>query len=136
MWRSRTGSSRRATSSAVRRGPRAPSSRSATTNDAPGHGRASGASMSYETILYSVEAGVARITLNRPDKLNSFNGQMHAEVRAALARLATDGARTLVLTGAGRGFCAGQDLGDRAVAPGEKGADLGASIEDNYKPLV
>jgi 2-(1,2-epoxy-1,2-dihydrophenyl)acetyl-CoA isomerase len=92
--------------------------------------------MSYETILYSVEAGVARITLNRPDKLNSFNGQMHAEVRAVLARLATDGARTLVLTGAGRGFCAGQDLGDRAVAPGEKGADLGASIEKNYKPLV
>jgi 2-(1,2-epoxy-1,2-dihydrophenyl)acetyl-CoA isomerase len=92
--------------------------------------------MSYETILYSVEEGVARITLNRPDKLNSFNGQMHAEVRAVLARLASDRARALVLTGAGRGFCAGQDLGDRAVAPGQKGVDLGTSIEENYKPLV
>ena len=92
--------------------------------------------MSYETILYSVEEGVARVTLNRPDKLNSFNGQMHAEVRAALARLTSDRARALVLTGAGRGFCAGQDLGDRAVAPGQKGVDLGASIEENYKPLV
>jgi len=92
--------------------------------------------MPYETILYSVDAGIGRITLNRPDKLNSFNGQMHADVRAALAQLAADGARVLVLTGAGRGFCAGQDLGDRAVAPGGKGADLGASIEENYKPLV
>ena len=71
--------------------------------------------MTYETILYSVDAGVGRITLNRPDKLNSFNSQMHSELRAALARLVPDGARVLVLTGAGRGFCAGQDLGDRAV---------------------
>jgi 2-(1,2-epoxy-1,2-dihydrophenyl)acetyl-CoA isomerase len=92
--------------------------------------------MPYETILYSVDAGVGRITLNRPEKLNSFNSQMHAELRAALARLASDGARTLVLTGAGRGFCAGQDLSDRAVAPGQKGVDLGASIEENYKPLI
>jgi 2-(1,2-epoxy-1,2-dihydrophenyl)acetyl-CoA isomerase len=92
--------------------------------------------MQYETILYSVESGVGRITLNRPDKLNSFNAQMHRELRAALARLTPDGARVLVLTGAGRGFCAGQDLGDRAVAPGEKGVDLGASIEEKYKPLV
>jgi len=92
--------------------------------------------MNYESILYSVDGGVGRITLNRPDKLNSFTTAMHAEVRDALARVAADGARVLVLTGAGRGFCAGQDLGDRAVAPGEKGVDLGASIEKNYKPLV
>jgi 2-(1,2-epoxy-1,2-dihydrophenyl)acetyl-CoA isomerase len=92
--------------------------------------------MQYETILCSVESGVGRITLNRPDKLNSFNAQMHRELRVALAQLVPDGARVLVLTGAGRGFCAGQDLGDRAVAPGEKGVDLGASIEENYKPLV
>jgi 2-(1,2-epoxy-1,2-dihydrophenyl)acetyl-CoA isomerase len=92
--------------------------------------------MGYENIQFSVDAGLARLTLNRPDKLNSFNTAMHEEVRDALARLAGDGARVLVLTGAGRGFCAGQDLGDRAVAPGEKGVDLGESIERNYKPLI
>ena len=92
--------------------------------------------MSYETILFSADEGVARLTLNRPDKLNSFNTQMHGEVRDALARLPASGARVLVLTGAGRGFCAGQDLGDRAVAPGTEGVDLGESIDKYYKPLV
>jgi 2-(1,2-epoxy-1,2-dihydrophenyl)acetyl-CoA isomerase len=92
--------------------------------------------MSYQTIQYSVTGGVARLTLNRPERLNSFNGEMHAEVRAALARVAGDGARVLVLSGAGRGFCAGQDLGDRLVAPGGARADLGESIERNYKPLI
>ncbi|MEX1995006.1 MAG: 2-(1,2-epoxy-1,2-dihydrophenyl)acetyl-CoA isomerase PaaG [Steroidobacteraceae bacterium] len=92
--------------------------------------------MSYQTIQYSVSGGIARLTLNRPERLNSFNGQMHAEVRAVLDRVAGDGARVLVLTGAGRGFCAGQDLGDRLVAPDGARADLGESIERNYKPLV
>ena len=92
--------------------------------------------MDYENILLDISAGVARLTLNRPDKLNSFTAAMHAEVRDALGRLVPAGARVLVLTGAGRGFCAGQDLGDRAVTPGGKGADLGESIEKNYKPLV
>jgi 2-(1,2-epoxy-1,2-dihydrophenyl)acetyl-CoA isomerase len=92
--------------------------------------------MSYDTILFSVTDRVARLTLNRPDKLNSFTAAMHAEVRDALARVRPEGARVLVLTGAGRGFCAGQDLGDRAVAPGGKGADLGESVEKNYAPLV
>ena len=92
--------------------------------------------MSYETILFSVDGGIARLTLNRPDKLNSFNTQMHGEVRDALRRLPGSDARVLVLTGAGRGFCAGQDLGDRAVAPGSQGVDLGESIERHYKPLV
>lgn len=92
--------------------------------------------MAYDTILFSVDGGVARLTLNRPDKLNSFNTQMHGEVRDALSRLPGQGARVLVLTGAGRGFCAGQDLGDRAVAPGSQGVDLGESIEKHYKPLV
>ena len=92
--------------------------------------------MNYQSILYTFADGVARLTLNRPDKLNSFTGAMHAEVRDALARVRADGARVLVLTGAGRGFCAGQDLSDRAVAPGGKGADLGESIEKNYAPLV
>ena len=92
--------------------------------------------MSYETILFSVDGGIARLTLNRPDKLNSFNTEMHGEVRDALRRLPGSDARVLVLTGAGRGFCAGQDLGDRAVAPGSQGVDLGESIEQHYKPLV
>ena len=92
--------------------------------------------MDYQNILLDITAGVARLTLNRPDKLNSFTAAMHAEVKDALGRLVPGGARVLVLTGAGRGFCAGQDLGDRAVAPTGQGADLGDSIEKNYKPLV
>ena len=92
--------------------------------------------MDYETILLTIADGVGRITLNRPDKLNSFTAAMHAELRDALARLVPAGARVLVLTGAGRAFCAGQDLGDRAVQPGAKGADLGESIDRNYRPLV
>jgi 2-(1,2-epoxy-1,2-dihydrophenyl)acetyl-CoA isomerase len=92
--------------------------------------------MSYETILFEVDSGIARLTLNRPDKLNSLNVQMHAEVRQALSSLPESGARVLVLTGAGRGFCAGQDLSDRAVAPGSQGVDLGESLENRYNPLV
>ncbi|HEY8346905.1 MAG TPA: enoyl-CoA hydratase-related protein [Symbiobacteriaceae bacterium] len=69
--------------------------------------------MGYETILYEVADGVGRITLNRPDKLNSFNRQMHREFIAALRQAAGDPAvRCLVITGAGRGFCAGQDLSE------------------------
>jgi 2-(1,2-epoxy-1,2-dihydrophenyl)acetyl-CoA isomerase len=89
--------------------------------------------MTYRTILFSNEGGIARLTLNRPDRLNSFTVEMHEEVADALAKL--DGARVLVLTGAGRGFCAGQDLNDRAVAPGEA-VDLGDSVERRYNPLV
>jgi 2-(1,2-epoxy-1,2-dihydrophenyl)acetyl-CoA isomerase len=92
--------------------------------------------MSYQNILFDTTGGVARLTLNRPDRLNSFNTVMHAEVREALGRIAGSDARVLVVTGAGRGFCAGQDLGDRAVAPAGTAADLGESIEKNYKPLV
>lgn len=93
--------------------------------------------MSYQTILFAISEGVARLTLNRPDRLNSFNTSMHAEVQDALAALQRDSsARVLVLTGAGRGFCAGQDLGDRVVAPGGGRPDLGPSIERGYKPLI
>jgi len=99
-------------------------------------GAAAGVDMNYTSIQYSNASGVARLTLNRPDRLNSFNAVMHEEFRHALAHVVGDGARVLVLTGAGRGFCAGQDLGDRAVTPGAKSADLGDSIERNYKPLV
>ena len=90
-----------------------------------------------EQIRFETADGIARITLNRPDRLNSFTAQMHAELRDALAHVADDRAvRVLLLTGAGRGFCAGQDLSDRAVAPGDAAVDLGASIEQNYRPLV
>jgi 2-(1,2-epoxy-1,2-dihydrophenyl)acetyl-CoA isomerase len=93
--------------------------------------------MTYETILYSSAQGIARVTLNRPDRLNSFTAQMHEELRDALAKIKADAsARVLLLTGAGRGFCAGQDLSDRAVAPGDAPVDLGASIENNYRPLI
>jgi 2-(1,2-epoxy-1,2-dihydrophenyl)acetyl-CoA isomerase len=89
--------------------------------------------MAYETIEFKLEGGIARLTLNRPDRLNSFTVQMHDEVADALATL--ENARVLVLTGAGRGFCAGQDLNDRAVAPGEA-VDLGESVELRYNPLI
>jgi len=92
--------------------------------------------VAYSTILFDLDAGVARLTLNRPERLNSFNTQMHAEVRAALAAVRAGDARVLVISGAGRGFCAGQDLNDRAVAPGAAAPDLAASIEEHYKPLV
>ena len=93
--------------------------------------------MSYEHILFALDAGIARLTFNRPDRLNSFNDAMHAEVRDALARTRDDAStRVLLITGAGRGFCAGQDLSDRAVSASDAPVDLGASIERNYKPLV
>ena len=93
--------------------------------------------MTYANILFTADGGIARLTLNRPDRLNSFNDAMHAEVRDALGKVRADAtARVLLITGAGRGFCAGQDLGDRAVAPGGTPVDLGASIERNYRPLV
>lgn len=92
--------------------------------------------MSYEALLFSIERDVARITLNRPERLNSFTNLMHAELRDAIARSVAQCARVLVITGAGKGFCAGQDLNDRAVAPGQSAVDLGESMEKNYAPLV
>ncbi|HWE46792.1 MAG TPA: 2-(1,2-epoxy-1,2-dihydrophenyl)acetyl-CoA isomerase PaaG [Caulobacteraceae bacterium] len=93
--------------------------------------------MTYETILFEIAAGAARLTLNRPDRLNSFTVQMHGEVADALARVEADkSVRALLLTGAGRGFCAGQDLADRAVAPGGEAVDLGDSVERFYNPLI
>jgi len=92
--------------------------------------------MDFETILLEIGTGVARLTLNRPDRLNSFTVQMHDEVSRGLEAVAKSEARVLVLTGAGRGFCAGQDLGDRAVAPGGDGVDLGESLEKRYNPLI
>lgn len=95
--------------------------------------------MTFQNIQFDVAAGVARLTLNRPDKLNSFTGAMHAEIRIALDRVQDDtSVRVLVLTGAGRAFCAGQDLADpdMAVQPGQPMPDIGNVVEKNYKPLV
>ena len=93
--------------------------------------------MNYHSILFHIENGIALLTLNRPEKLNSFTQAMHLEVRHALAITATDpSVRVLLLTGAGRAFCAGQDLSDRAVEPGAQGVDLGDSVEQYYAPLV
>jgi len=98
--------------------------------------------MSYESIQFKIENGIAVLTLNRPGRLNSFTRAMHEEVRDALDRVQADASvRVLLLTGAGRGFCAGQDLNDRAVEPGaaasdRPGVDLGESVEKYYAPLV
>jgi 2-(1,2-epoxy-1,2-dihydrophenyl)acetyl-CoA isomerase len=92
--------------------------------------------MNFETVLLDIANGAAKLTLNRPDRLNSFTVQMHDEVSRALEAVSKSDARALVLTGAGRGFCAGQDLSDRAVAPGGDGVDLGDSLEKRYNPLI
>ena len=89
--------------------------------------------MTYDTIIF--EPGpVARVTLNRPDRLNSFTAQMHQELRDALASVGE--ARVVILTGAGRGFCAGQDLNERTVATGGHPADLGVTVETSWNPLI
>jgi 2-(1,2-epoxy-1,2-dihydrophenyl)acetyl-CoA isomerase len=93
--------------------------------------------MRYESIILTIDGGIARLTLNRPDRLNSFTTAMHEEVRDALDTIEADATvRTMLLTGAGRGFCAGQDLSDRAVSPGSAPVDLGESVELYYSPLV
>ncbi|MEM7568467.1 MAG: 2-(1,2-epoxy-1,2-dihydrophenyl)acetyl-CoA isomerase PaaG [Pseudomonadota bacterium] len=93
------------------------------------------ASTAFETIIYARSGALATLTLNRPDKLNSFNVQMHEEVRSAIAD-AKENARCLLITGAGRGFCAGQDLSDRTVSSDGQAPDLGYSVETYYNPLI
>lgn len=91
----------------------------------------------FETIDYQKDGGVATLTLNRPDCLNSFNQQMHREMAGALKTIKKDKeVRCLLLTGAGRGFCAGQDLNDRAVSSDESVPDLGESLERYYNPMI
>jgi 2-(1,2-epoxy-1,2-dihydrophenyl)acetyl-CoA isomerase len=91
--------------------------------------------MDYKNLLFKLEDHAARITLNRPDKLNSFTTAMHEELAHALGRV-QDEARVLVLTGSGRGFCAGQDLSEREVAAGSAPVDLGETVGKYYAPLV
>jgi len=91
----------------------------------------------FNAILLDISAGVAAITLNRPDKLNSFTGEMHADLKQAMQIIQADhGVRVLMITGAGRGFCAGQDLSERMMGAGEQPADVGSSLEKNYNPLL
>jgi len=93
--------------------------------------------MTFETIIYQVNKGVATLTFNRPSTLNSFNTLMHEEVRQAMTDVRTNKeVRCLVITAAGRGFCAGQDLSDRSVAVTDEAPDLGESVEKNYNPLI
>ena len=89
----------------------------------------------YETILFERDGPIARITLNRPDRLNSFNQQMHGEI-ADVFREQLEDSRVVVLTGSGRGFCAGQDLNDRAVSADGHPVDLGMTVETAWNPLV
>ncbi len=93
--------------------------------------------MNYETILFDIQDGYARLCLNRPDSLNSFNEAMHKEVSAAVSTLGDNkNVRALLLTGSGRGFCAGQDLSDRAVKSGAAPVDLGYTLDTYYNPLI
>jgi len=88
--------------------------------------------MDYDTITLEIEAGLAVLTLNRPEKMNALNTRMRAEMADAVRR-AGHGARVVVMTGAGRAFCSGQDLGDRANA---ESIDLERTLRDEYEPLL
>ena len=88
--------------------------------------------METGTIRYELEAGVAWITLARPDKMNSLNAEMRRELLAALTR-APEEARAVVLTGEGRGFCSGQDLGD---ASRFEDLNLSQTLREEYEPLL
>ncbi|MCL7463439.1 2-(1,2-epoxy-1,2-dihydrophenyl)acetyl-CoA isomerase PaaG [Phaeovulum sp. NW3] len=90
-----------------------------------------------DTVLVALNDGVLRLTLNRPEKLNSFNEEMHLALRAGLQRAHDDAdVRAVLLTGAGRGFCAGQDLGDRDPRKGGPAPDLGHTLETFYNPTL
>lgn len=94
--------------------------------------------MEFTTISTSLTDGIFRLTLNRPDRLNAFTIPMHAELRVALDQAVAQGARALVLTGAGRGFCAGQDLNERKtiVDPAGPAPDLSEGLRTRFNPLI
>jgi 2-(1,2-epoxy-1,2-dihydrophenyl)acetyl-CoA isomerase len=94
-------------------------------------------SQPFETIQLQIAQGVATVTLNRPDRLNSLNRVMLSELNSALATVRLDTAvRCLLLTGSGRAFCTGQDLDDESVDPALGPVDLGSVIENAYRPIV
>src|SRR6056297_3500307 len=86
-----------------------------------------------DTVLYAAEGGLATITLNRPERMNSLNAPMRRALAAAFDRARAEEARAIVLTGAGRGFCAGQDLGD---ASRFDEIDLDRTLREEYEPLL
>src|SRR5690348_3360111 len=93
--------------------------------------------MAFETILFDATDGVGTLTLNRPDRLNSFIPTMHEEIATALGTVESDASiRALLITGAGRGFCAGQDLNLRRDAGGTQSFDAGSALERYYNPLI
>lgn len=93
--------------------------------------------MAEATVLFQIAEGVATITLNRPDKLNAFNEAMHHELARAFDRIEDDATiRAVLLTGAGRAFCSGQDLGDRLMGEGDAPPDLGDTLDRLYNPLI
>ena len=90
-----------------------------------------------QVLLQRFEHGVLTLTLNRPERLNAFTIELHEALAGALERARVDDAcRAIILTGAGRGFCAGQDLSDRAVQKTGTRRDLGESLELRYNPLI
>jgi 2-(1,2-epoxy-1,2-dihydrophenyl)acetyl-CoA isomerase len=96
------------------------------------------ASVSAEPVLLDkLEAGVLTLTLNRPERLNALNAALTQALSAAVERAAADpGCRAVLITGAGRGFCAGADLVDRAVKPGAPRPDLGQSLDKGLNPII
>jgi 2-(1,2-epoxy-1,2-dihydrophenyl)acetyl-CoA isomerase len=93
--------------------------------------------MSDSPVTLAISSGLALITLNRPDKLNSFTEAMHAEMLAIVKKVASDTSiRCALLTGAGRGFCAGQDLADPVMKTGPGAADMGDTIDRLYNRLI
>ncbi|MDC4328351.1 2-(1,2-epoxy-1,2-dihydrophenyl)acetyl-CoA isomerase PaaG [Acinetobacter baumannii] len=93
--------------------------------------------MDYQNIIAEEKNGVGYLTFNRPKALNSFNVDMHREVAEVLNQWTKNPeVRCVVISGEGRGFCAGQDLGDRVVDPNAEAPDLGYSIETYYNPLI
>lgn len=90
--------------------------------------------MTYATIKFDIKDGVARITLNRPDKLNSFSDEMHEELRSIMPVLEGDDVRAVLITGEGRAFGAGADLSSSSASGGV--LDAGETLEKNYNPLI
>ncbi len=92
--------------------------------------------MSTTTILIDDADAVRTIILNRPERMNSFNAEMCRAMTAAIEGARADAIRAVLVTGAGRGFCAGQDLTEVLPKPGQKGLGLGEVLEDNWNPLI
>jgi 2-(1,2-epoxy-1,2-dihydrophenyl)acetyl-CoA isomerase len=89
-----------------------------------------------EHLRLQADGPVARLTLHRPERINAFNVGLHADLQAALRQLQVQPPRVLIIAGSGKGFCAGQDLGERELAAQGSDIDLGDSIERTYNPLI